>query len=302
MYDDLILFVKVVENGNYYKVAKSLGQAQSTITRRIQELESRLNLQLINRDCRTFQLTTNGELFFSKVSDIVRQLEVAYDEVLAEYHGLSGTLKIGLPAIINQGMLPQIISEFLNKYPHVKAIIKNSNGPIDLKTENVDIAFSTTLPTTDNTAVELIEKYSLNLYATPEYLKNFGTPKTLEEFYSQHNYVIGTNEDGSLITQYIALNRQSQQETIFPASSSIYSYSAKNSIYFALTHKYCIFSFDLAVQDLLEKGELKQILPEYSFGELSMYLITHHEPLLKTQAEFIKFFKSNLEPVQDKFK
>ena len=61
-YDDILLFVKLVNIGTFSGLAKSINVTQSTISKKIQKLEQQLNLQLIHRNSRTLELTADGEL------------------------------------------------------------------------------------------------------------------------------------------------------------------------------------------------------------------------------------------------
>ena len=48
-FDDLLVFVRVVESGSFIGAARKLGVPPATVSRKIQELEARLGLPLLRR-------------------------------------------------------------------------------------------------------------------------------------------------------------------------------------------------------------------------------------------------------------
>ncbi len=63
MYDDIFLFVKLVNHDNFRKLATVLNISQSTISRRIQNLEVQLKQQLIKRNSNGFVLTNRATAY-----------------------------------------------------------------------------------------------------------------------------------------------------------------------------------------------------------------------------------------------
>ena len=62
--NDTLIFVKVVEHGSFVSAAKSLRLPKTTVSRKVQELESRLGAQLLHRTTRKLGLTEAGNVYF----------------------------------------------------------------------------------------------------------------------------------------------------------------------------------------------------------------------------------------------
>lgn len=60
MFDNIVLFTQLVENGSYSKTAEKLNISPSTLSRKIQDLEAYFNQLLMIRDTRSFELTEFG--------------------------------------------------------------------------------------------------------------------------------------------------------------------------------------------------------------------------------------------------
>ncbi len=62
--DDLRCFCTVAQLGSFKAAAQQLSMPQSTLSRRIRQLEQDLALRLLNRDAHRISLTQTGDRYF----------------------------------------------------------------------------------------------------------------------------------------------------------------------------------------------------------------------------------------------
>src|SRR4029077_19139818 len=74
---ELECFVAVAEELHFSKAAKRLHLSQPPLTRQIQSLERKLEVQLLRRKTRTVELTLPGELFLADAREILNHLDRA---------------------------------------------------------------------------------------------------------------------------------------------------------------------------------------------------------------------------------
>ena len=91
--NDTLIFVKVVEHGSFVRAAKSLRLPKTTVSRKVQELESRLGAQLLHRTTRKLGLTEAGNVYYEHSQRIARDLNEAESAVMrrtprALYHSM----------------------------------------------------------------------------------------------------------------------------------------------------------------------------------------------------------------------
>ena len=72
--NDTLVFVKVVEQGSFVAAAKALRLPKTTVSRKVQDLETRLGAQLLQRTTRKLGLTEAGNVYFEHSQRIARDL------------------------------------------------------------------------------------------------------------------------------------------------------------------------------------------------------------------------------------
>jgi DNA-binding transcriptional LysR family regulator len=289
MFDDLFLFVKLVEAGSFSGLAKILKMTQATVSRRIQALEAELGVSLIRRDTRNFEVTEIGQqlyqMFLSKEADLKNGL----DSVLLSHKDISGTLRVSLPAVLSKNIISPYLVDFIRQYPKINLHVKYSSTPVDLIKEGFNLVVSGTMAGSQNNLVRLLYKLQLQLFASPKYMEQYGSINSLDEL-SAHLDLLGMlSPEDVAISNYLAVNLISGEETIIKANPRMYINNSLHAIDMALHGNIIIGGWDALIQDELRSGRLVKILPEYSFGELPCYLVRRSGALSVLEQKFIQF-------------
>ena len=80
--EEIAIFVAVVESGSFSRAAEQLGQPNSTISRAVKKLESKLGVSLLNRTTRQLNLTEEGERYFRRMQVVLQEMAAAENELL----------------------------------------------------------------------------------------------------------------------------------------------------------------------------------------------------------------------------
>lgn len=136
-------FVTIVECGSFTKAAQQCYISQSAISQQIQALEADLQVQLMIRQKRHFELTEAGKYFYRHAKAILKEVEQVTLETKRLGEDQELTLRIGYPKNFNLFELQQAITQFYDLYPEVKISIVSGTheelyeylvqGKIDLK-------------------------------------------------------------------------------------------------------------------------------------------------------------------------
>jgi DNA-binding transcriptional LysR family regulator len=196
--DDLILFVMVVEEGSFTKVADKLDLTNSVVSKRIARLEKELNAQLLYRTTRKLSLTDAGTTFYGKARLAKLAFQEAEDAVTGYGEDVRGRIKLTMPIVSARLVLSSALANFCHDYPNVNVELTIDNKVVDIIDQGYDLAIRTAhLEDSSLIARRLIDSDWV-VCASPEYLKNMGTPQHPKEL-SEHSCLIysyeGTRSD-----------------------------------------------------------------------------------------------------------
>lgn len=168
---EIMIFVKVVQMGNFSAAAKSLNVPVSYISRKISDLEAQLGIMLIRRTTRKMNLTDEGLYFFETCSSPMKELEEATQNLASSKNKIQGLLKITAPMALGRGPFIQFISHLMSKYPDLHIELNITNAFVDFVKDGVDVAIRYgPLEDSNLIAKRLGTSYRV-LMATSNYLK-----------------------------------------------------------------------------------------------------------------------------------
>jgi DNA-binding transcriptional LysR family regulator len=138
--NDFFYFVRVVERGGFTAAGRSLGMPKSTLSYRIQRLESELGVRLLNRTSRHFAPTQAGEEFYKHALSIVRASEEAEALVRQRVNVPSGVVRFTAAIGTAQFALREILMNFMRDHPRINIVEHVTSRQVDLLAENIDVA------------------------------------------------------------------------------------------------------------------------------------------------------------------
>lgn len=177
--NDLVLFARVVDEGNLSRAAERLGVPKSTVSRRLAALEAELGERLLLRTTRKLTVTDFGRAVLDHARHVVE--DVAAATSLAQHRQLepSGRLRVTMPGDIANMVLAPLLAEFLLKHPAVTVEVDLTARFVDLIGENFDVAIRAgELRDDASLAARRVAHFESGLYASPAYLARRGTPST----------------------------------------------------------------------------------------------------------------------------
>jgi DNA-binding transcriptional LysR family regulator len=195
--------------------ARNEGIAPAMIGRRLDALEARLGVKLLQRTTRKLVLTDEGAAFLEDCQRILSELEEAETAVSARSTRASGHLLVSAPAGFGRRHVAPLLPSFLAEHRDVTVNLNLNDRIVDVLGEGVDVAvrIATTLDAR-LAGVKLADNQRV-LVAAPAYLKRHGTPATLADL-AHHNCLAISSEgsqrgwtfrdNGKLVTLKVAGN------------------------------------------------------------------------------------------------
>jgi DNA-binding transcriptional LysR family regulator len=138
--NDLYYFAKVVESGGFAAAGRALGIPKSRLSRRIAELETRLNASLLQRTTRKLALTAVGERYLQHCQAMLLEAEMADEAVASLSAEPRGRLRVSCPVGMTHWNLTSVVAGFLKQFPQVQLELLLVNRRVDLVNEGIDVA------------------------------------------------------------------------------------------------------------------------------------------------------------------
>ncbi|MBZ9792092.1 LysR family transcriptional regulator [Rhizobium sp. 3T7] len=132
-------FNLVARHGGFGKASRATGRPKATLSRRVAELESGLDLRLFERGARNLKLTEEGRALFERTGRLLAELDETTSAIASGGHTPKGKLRISAPVLFSQSAMGKIAAEFALKYPEVRLEVTTEDRPVDMIEEGYDL-------------------------------------------------------------------------------------------------------------------------------------------------------------------
>ncbi len=169
-WDDYRFFASLVQNGSVRASADHLGVNPSTVTRRLDALESRLGRKLFVRGHAGLQLTVDGDALRARLEPVTSQLG-DLDSLLAggSDEEPTGTVRITLPDVMAVTLMAEFAA-YTEANPRVRLEFIPGYRQMDLARGEADVAIQVTDHPPENLVGRQLGYSRLGIYGSRGYL------------------------------------------------------------------------------------------------------------------------------------
>ncbi|MBK4999677.1 LysR family transcriptional regulator [Pseudomonas sp. S31] len=178
---DAEAFLAVAACNSFGSAARELGVAQSTISRRVSNLEARLGQQLVLRTTRTVSLTDAGTSYATDLREVLAKLSSADARLRSGLRKVEGILRVTLPSSFGRTVVLPRIAELTTRFPGLRFEVDLSDRYVDLLDGEYDVAVRLAAPEQSGVSYEKLTSFGLALCAAPVYLERHGQLSELTE-------------------------------------------------------------------------------------------------------------------------
>lgn len=181
-WNDLRHLLAVSRCGSTLAAAKALGVNQSTVHRRLVELERRIGLSLVKRQPAGYRLSELGEALILEALAVETAVENLERKIQSLKLDLKGTIRLTcpeptVPRIAASGLLDR----FHARYPGLMVEFVTSDRYLDLAKGEADVAFRSGLPVDDRLVGRKICDSVWAIYASKSYIQQHGRPESIAD-------------------------------------------------------------------------------------------------------------------------
>lgn len=172
-WDDLKIFLAVAEAPSMRAAAKALCVSHSTVSRRIEALESKLAARLFDRLPEGYRLTAAGHDLLPISKELREKVDAYSLKVLGRDTDLEGTIVLTMPDTVAIEVIMPYIAEFQEQFPDIIVRIDDSIEIYDLNRREADIAFRFTNEPPEHLIGRRIANAHQAIYAHKDYAEKF---------------------------------------------------------------------------------------------------------------------------------
>lgn len=281
-WNDLRYFLALARYGSTLAAAKALGVNQSTVHRRIAELERRAGHSLARPHPSGYQLTEFGEALLPTAEKVEAAITALERQVQAYGNELTGTIRLTCPEpIVARITSSSLLQMFYERYPTLRVEFVMSDGYLDLSKGEADIAFRSGEPHDEQLVGRKIADSIWAVYASRSYVQHNGKPQSANDL--NHHSIVGF--DGMLMNHRAA----KWLATVAPEANVAARNNSVLGVLLAVKAGVGIAPLPTPIADA--EAELVQVLPPVKDLERGWYLLTRADlrqtPRIRAFFDFI---------------
>ena len=180
--EELRAFLTVVETGSFLAAERSLNVPRATLRRRVDSLEARAGVPLLNRTRLGVGPTEAGAVLAARGKLMVQEATALVSSIRELGKAPSGTLRVLLPVGLPPQVLVTLYTAMRDAYPRLSVQLRFSDDPVAGLLDDVDLAvhFGARSPPGPWVSYEVLRVREW-LIAHADYLARRGTPTSLAE-------------------------------------------------------------------------------------------------------------------------
>lgn len=265
------VFVDLSRSGSFTRTADRLKMSRPMVSRHLELMESWLQARLFHRTTRKISLTTAGEACLPEVERWLAQAQQLESMLVAEQQP-AGTIRLATTMSFGFSQLVPALNGFMAQYPRVLVELELQDHVTDLTTERIDLAlrFATQPdPSLIGKPIGLCESV---LVASPAYLERCGVPQQPEDL--QHHHCVGYRNFSRQKGRHVwHLHHPTEGERSIDVECRLTSNEVTALMTAAREGMGIAMQPTYLVSELLQQGELQQVLPQWTLDDLKIYVL-----------------------------
>jgi DNA-binding transcriptional LysR family regulator len=199
--ENLRVFSRVAELSSFTQAAEGLGLPNAKVSVAVQQLENHLGTRLLQRTTRRVLLTQDGQAFYERCKDLLADVDELQGMFqLQGSNAVRGRVRVDMTTgIARRAVIPRL-PQLLVLHPLLELELSSTERRVDLIREGFDCVLRAGAVVDPGLVGRTIGHMNMVNCASPDYLQERGTPKTLDDL-AQHRIVhyaptLGAKADG----------------------------------------------------------------------------------------------------------
>ena len=175
-WDELRSFLAIARSHTLSGAARELGVRQSTMSRRLDALEERAGVRLLQRTPSGYVLTAAGDAALAHVERMEQEALSLELTVAGRDERLAGMVRLTTIGTLAVSMLPPVLAAFGTRYPDITVEVITERRVLSLARREADLSLWPERPQGNELIARKVADIPYHLYAGADYLARRGYP------------------------------------------------------------------------------------------------------------------------------
>ncbi|UFQ98377.1 LysR family transcriptional regulator [Pseudomonas wenzhouensis] len=265
----MALFATVVARGSMVGAAEALGMTASAVSQQVRRLEEATGVTLLHRTTRKLTLTEAGATFYESCRQIVELAQQAEQRLAEQRDAPVGELRVAAPVGFSGPLLCEALAPLLSAHPGLSLSLFFQDEQIDLIESRIDLAIRVGLQEDSSLIARHVTDWRMLPCAAPAYLARSGMPVAPEQLLRLD--WIGLRHERS---QHLTLQGPAGAQQRLRLETRISCNNILAARQFTLAGMGVSLQPEPEIRDLLGRGELLPLLPDWRLEPIGLYLVT----------------------------
>jgi DNA-binding transcriptional LysR family regulator len=269
-FDELRTFVRLVDEKSLSAAARGLRVSVNAVWRRLERIEARAGVKLVDRTTRALHVTAAGERLARHARRILAELEASEHDLATPAGGLRGVVRVALAADVASPRFIADLGELLRQNPdlHVELVARSRLLPPEQAGVDVVLWVGPDMP--QSATVRRLGQLHWVLAAAPGYVARRGAPRTPEEI-SEHECLLAIKAKKETVWRLVDSAGRAHEvpvrghlEADLPG---ILSSALQAGLGIGMRPRYEVLEAE-------KSGQLLRVLPDYELPPMEIALVT----------------------------
>lgn len=290
-----IRFLLVIrESKSLLEASRKLGLTPSAVTQRLQQMERKLDIRLVDRSARQLRFTDEGELLCARGAELLGQFDALLEDLHERRNGFVGKLKINAPFGFGRHYVAPAVAAFKSLHPEVDIALTLSDQPMVEATDRFDVVIHIGQLGGSNLVCRTLAPNRRFVCASPAFLERHEPVETPERLADLPCIALRENNEDVTLWQFTR-GRKTQSVRIRPTLSSNDGGVIRQ---WGCDGQGIILRSEWDVADALADGTLVRLLPAWKLPDADVVALTHQrEGLPERTRNFMRFLQDSFKPI-----
>ncbi|WP_271274139.1 LysR substrate-binding domain-containing protein [Aliamphritea hakodatensis] len=260
--EDLRFIMNIASHRTLADAARALNITPPSVTQRIQHIEKKLSVTLIQRPSRTVSLTEEGQMLLDKGISILQELDELQDQLDERKQQVRGKLRVLAPLGFGNDHIAPLLEAYKRQHPQLDIELELSDTPNWASHHKWDIIIYIGALNDSSLKMITLRKNQRFLCASPQYIEEMGCPETPRDLLKHQCIALRENNEDVTVWQFT--HQHTGKEDVVRITPALACNEGRVIKDWARSGLGIIMRSEWDVQPQLESGELVRLLPDYS--------------------------------------